>query len=275
MNPDSNRNLAAVKTQEVGQDRVTQLSLANVQSQVSLIQQVMTSVMHDKEHYGTIPGCGPKPTLLKAGAEKLLLTFRLAPEYEELPGSKEEADFICYKIRCKLMHITTGEFVGSGLGTCNSREKKYKNSSPWDVQNTLCKMACKRALVAAVLNATAASDIFTQDIEDMVIDGAPKTEKSAPQSAQSTPQPATSGPEFCEFGKNKGTRWDAMNDGQLKWYRDVFEQSVKDPEKAKFKSKNEELLLTVAGILLKRAGKPAPGVEVHTIAGLSSEGAMS
>ncbi len=28
-------------------------------------------------------------------------------------------------------------------------------------------MACKRALVAAVLNATAASDIFTQDLEDM------------------------------------------------------------------------------------------------------------
>lgn len=249
MNPDSNRSLAFVKTQEMGQDRVTQLSLSNVQAQVSLIQQVMTSVMKDKEHYGTIPGCGPKPTLLKAGAEKLLLTFRLAPEYEELSGSKEDLDFICYKIRCKLIHITTGEFVGSGLGTCNSREKKYARSAPWDVQNTLCKMACKRALVAAVLNATAASDIFTQDIEDMVNDGASKSDHAT---SQPTPQPATSGPEFCEFGKNKGMRWDAMNDGQLKWYRDVFEQNVKDPEKAKFKSQNETLLLTVADILLKR-----------------------
>ena len=32
---------------------------------------------------------------------------------------------------------------------------------------TVLKMANKRSLVAAVLNATAASDIFTQDIEDM------------------------------------------------------------------------------------------------------------
>jgi len=29
-------------------------------------------------------------------------------------------------------------------------------------------MACKRALLAAVLNGTAASDIFTQDPEDML-----------------------------------------------------------------------------------------------------------
>ena len=36
-----------------------------------------------------------------------------------------------------------------------------------DVWNTVLKMATKRALVAAVLNVTAASDIFTQDIEDL------------------------------------------------------------------------------------------------------------
>jgi hypothetical protein len=35
------------------------------------------------------------------------------------------------------------------------------------MDNTIMKMACKRALVAATLNATAASDIFTQDVEDM------------------------------------------------------------------------------------------------------------
>ena len=36
-----------------------------------------------------------------------------------------------------------------------------------DQYNTVLKMANKRSLVAAVLNSTAASDIFTQDIEDM------------------------------------------------------------------------------------------------------------
>ncbi len=36
----------------------------------------------------------------------------------------------------------------------------------WEQHNTIVKMAQKRALIAAVLNATAASDIFTQDVED-------------------------------------------------------------------------------------------------------------
>jgi hypothetical protein len=36
-----------------------------------------------------------------------------------------------------------------------------------DTRNTVRKIACKRALVAAVLNVTAASDIFTQDLEDL------------------------------------------------------------------------------------------------------------
>ena len=36
-----------------------------------------------------------------------------------------------------------------------------------DQYNTVLKMSNKRSLVAAVLNVTAASDIFTQDIEDM------------------------------------------------------------------------------------------------------------
>lgn len=36
-----------------------------------------------------------------------------------------------------------------------------------DQYNTVVKMGCKRALVAAVLNGTAASDCFTQDVEDL------------------------------------------------------------------------------------------------------------
>lgn len=178
------------------------LTAIEVRKQVNLIQEVMEEVMVDGEHYGAIPGCGTKPTLLKSGAEKLVMTFRLGAEYEELPGSSESDSFICYKINCKLTHIPTGNVVGNGRGTCNSKEKKYRTRSvylnkatdeekaigkqetrngkdgkaydvlivpqdPWDVQNTIYKMACKRALVAAVLNATAASDIFTQDIEDL------------------------------------------------------------------------------------------------------------
>ena len=52
---------------------------------VAAIQDIMRKVMKDGEHYGKIPGCGDKPTLLKPGAEKLAMTFRLCPRiYEEV-----------------------------------------------------------------------------------------------------------------------------------------------------------------------------------------------
>lgn len=47
---------------------------------------------------------------------------------------------------------------------------KVANPELPDAWNTCLKMADKRALVAAILNCTAASDIFTQDVEDMGAD---------------------------------------------------------------------------------------------------------
>lgn len=171
-----------------------------VKEQVQLIQGVMKEVMIENTHYGKIPGTD-KESLWKAGAEKLLLTFRLRAEYEEI-NVTETKDFISYRIKCKLYHIPTGLFMGEGMGACNTQEKKYRTvsvsenkateedkatgraekrpgknggsytvfiipSNPYDLQNTVYKMSQKRSLVAAVLNCTAASDIFTQDLEDM------------------------------------------------------------------------------------------------------------
>ena len=45
--------------------------------------------------------------------------------------------------------------------------EKVEHDNPADYYNTVLKMAKKRAHVDAVLTATAASDIFTQDVEDM------------------------------------------------------------------------------------------------------------
>lgn len=44
---------------------------------------------------------------------------------------------------------------------------KVENDDPYTLANTMLKMAQKRAHVAATLNATGASRIFTQDVEDM------------------------------------------------------------------------------------------------------------
>lgn len=44
---------------------------------------------------------------------------------------------------------------------------QVENSDPWDLDTTLLKMAEKRAFVDATLRATAASGLFTQDMEDL------------------------------------------------------------------------------------------------------------
>src|SRR3990167_5884690 len=99
------------------------LSAQDVRAQVNLIQEIMREVMKKDEHYGVIPGTGTKPTLLKAGAEKLCLTFRLAPDYEI--DRKIDGAHLRITSKCTLTHIPSGQRFGYGMGSCSTREAKY------------------------------------------------------------------------------------------------------------------------------------------------------
>lgn len=176
------------------------LTALDIQAQVNTIQHVMKQVMKQDVHYGIIPGT-KTPSLYKPGAEKIMATFRLSadPDVTDLSDS----DQIRYQVKIRLL-TNTGVFVGSGIGECSSNEEKYKwrraicdeefdecapdrrrekwtkgwqnkpnykqkqiRTEPADLANTILKMAKKRALIDAVLTATAASDFFTQDVEDL------------------------------------------------------------------------------------------------------------
>jgi tellurite resistance-related uncharacterized protein len=98
--------------------------------------------------------------------------------------------------------------------------EKVEHDNPADYYNTVLKMAKKRAHVDAVLTATAASDIFTQDVEDMVPEipsqAAPATAPpSAPNTDSKEPSESTES-EVTEFipsailkkdGETKGKPW--------------------------------------------------------------------
>ena len=153
-----------------------------VREQVNAIQHLMKCVLIEGTHYGRIPGTGKdaKPTLLQAGAEKIAQMFHLVPQFEyterELPGGHRE-----YNFTCTLTQGETGQIKGMGYGLCSTMESKYRYRNEWrngqkirqenpdiaDAYNTVLKMAKKRAYVDAVKSTTAASDIFTQDVEDM------------------------------------------------------------------------------------------------------------
>jgi len=102
-----------------------EMSVEQVLGQVSKIQEIMRRAMVEGEHYGVIPGTNNKPSLLQPGAQKLGLTFRLAPEYTteviDLPHLHRE-----YRVTCRLTSITTGAYMGMGVGSCSTMEKKYR-----------------------------------------------------------------------------------------------------------------------------------------------------
>lgn len=203
---------------------VKPITASEIRFQVGVIQDVLKNVMQKDVHYGVIPGC-KEPSLFKPGAEKIMAAFRLSadPEVTNLSDS----DQIRYLVKVRLMS-PSGVFVGAGIGECSSNEEKYKwrnaicteefdeapadrkrekwnkgwdgkppykraqiRTEPADLANTILKMAKKRALIDAVLTATAASDCFTQDIEDLppeYLDGEPPAPRQEPRQRQAPPR---------------------------------------------------------------------------------------
>jgi hypothetical protein len=205
-----------------------ELSVVDVVARVTKVQEVQQQVMKEGHHYGKIPGVD-KPTLFKPGAEILGMTFRLDPQFSV--DERKDSEHREYLVTCTLYHSPTGTRLGSGLGSCSTRESRYAwrkgertcpecskstiikgkkeygggwlcfakkggcgakfkdgdatiesqstgrvpNPDLADMYNTVLKMAVKRAHVAAILFVTCASDIFTQDVEDMADhDGPPE-----------------------------------------------------------------------------------------------------
>lgn len=144
-------------------DRVTESM-----TKINQFQQVIQSQLVDGHDYGAAFHGSSKPSLLKPGAEKILMLLGLSSEYEIIEKIQDyEEGFFAYTIRCVL--TKDGQVITEGLGHCNSKEKKYESDKQdkFMLGNTCLKMAKKRAQVDAALTVGSLSNIFTQDLEDM------------------------------------------------------------------------------------------------------------
>ena len=228
-----------------------------VLKQTALIQEILVKVMKEDQHFGKIPGCGDKPVLLQAGAQKIAAMFNLHCEVVErhqvdLNNGHREVRF-----RVVIKANANGMVLGEGVATCTTMEKKYRYRkgsdltitdkevpkafwdlgkenwktqeaqnilggpgrgikkvagkwyitikgdkepeeyhNPADYWNTIEKIGYKRAQVHAIINCTACSDIFEQDLEylkelmeddDLIEVGpAPYMQGSKPESVEQT-----------------------------------------------------------------------------------------
>lgn len=170
-------------------------NIANTMAKIQQMQNVVQMTLKKGHDFGEVPGTS-KPTLLKPGGEKICMLFGLNPEYEFLKTTEDyDKEFFSYNIRCTLFR--NGQPVAQGVGSCNSKEKKYRfinvdeipenfvgqseqftdkygrtkykinNPDICSLVNTILKMAKKRAFIDAVLQVASLSEVFTQDIEDM------------------------------------------------------------------------------------------------------------
>lgn len=97
------------------------------------------------------------------------------PEAEE----GESLGLYRYVVKVKVCLRATGEILGFGVGSCSTMEAKYIRS-PREAENTVLKMATKRAQVDGILRTLALSDRFTQDQDEKEHDKEPAAGKQAP-----------------------------------------------------------------------------------------------
>ena len=163
---------------------------------LAAVYKLMEEILQPGVDYDVIKGT-KKPTLLKPGAEVLAQAFSLTEKYSVLLHTAEldrTPPFIQWSVQCDLHHRETGNHVGQGVGAANAYEDKHlwrwqgrgedrhrvENGDTMTLDNTLLKMAKKRAFVDAVLTVTGASRLFTQDLEDLGLDQDEDDRKASP-----------------------------------------------------------------------------------------------
>lgn len=95
--------------------------------QRKLVLDCMKQAMTVGMHYGPIPGCGDKPTLMQSGAQLLCAIFCLEPKYrwnaKDLEGGHKEIEVTCTLYR----RMEDGRMrEWEGVGFCSSMESKYR-----------------------------------------------------------------------------------------------------------------------------------------------------
>ena len=115
--------------------------------------------------FGVIPGT-KQPSLLKAGAEKVVMAYGLRQHYsiESMTQTFDEDPLMFYLVKCELVKIAPNgqEYIfTTGYGSANTKEKRNGRNDAYNSANSCIKMAQKRALTAAALSVSGLSSMFT------------------------------------------------------------------------------------------------------------------
>lgn len=158
----------------------------------------------DVDYTRKLFGRSDKPSLLDPGTAKMINFFRTRPMHRVLKHileTEEGKELVKYVIAAELIHPASGHVVAEGVGSCSTNEVKYqyrwysksrlinehgyteeevetlpsrergryvqyriRNPEILDLDNTILKMAAKRAEMDAALQLPGVAAVFTQDL---------------------------------------------------------------------------------------------------------------
>jgi len=143
--------------------------------QRELLEKYIKDRFHPDKHFYKMRD-SDKPSLTKEGAELVCLAHAYKPEYEKVAGPDQPPENDApYQITVKCRLFTSRGPAGEGLGSASSHitlsaakggGRVPRQTDPGLRHNATLKMAQKSAYIAVTLNSTAASEFFTQDMED-------------------------------------------------------------------------------------------------------------
>lgn len=173
------KSVAVIEDRQLAiQELETRFAMATKQRE--LLENYIKQRLHPGKHFYTTTlysdearGGQQKPSLTKEGAELICLAHSLKPHYELISSCENPPlDDSPYQITMKCILERNGIFEGEGIGSASSMVTRkdgtrvQRQRDPGLRHNATIKMACKSAYIAATLNATAASEFFTQDMEE-------------------------------------------------------------------------------------------------------------
>jgi hypothetical protein len=117
--------------------------IASAKARLRELQEFVREVMVEGEDYGTIPGT-EKPALYKPGAEKLCEIYGLIQCPTVVNRIEDwDAPHFHYEVRCDLVSKRTGRIIGSGFGSCNSYESRYR----WRMAERTCPICHRETII--------------------------------------------------------------------------------------------------------------------------------
>lgn len=138
-------NAEIVPVQDSGVVLMPVMNIQAAKKRLAEFQEFVREYLVEGEDFGTIPGTA-KPTLLKPGADKLCELYGLADDFT-IESRREDytADppLFDYTLKCTLTTRRDGRLVGTGFGSCNSWEGKYR----WRDSRRKCPLCGKEAII--------------------------------------------------------------------------------------------------------------------------------